>query len=194
MGIFSRWEIPTTQADRLANEIGSDHAAKTLHDVRAQSGSLAKFLKDRQLMPVDESDSTERGRRLVEQSGLMRIMMETCAAINELAGRTIVDVHSFLPPEPILCCFIFVDGGSEYFMRLELQGETPVLEFAERKWRDAVTNDFVRWAHRLAEIEPVTINVKLVQEVQDVQVTAEQVREWFMYLMSGLDRWYTPTF
>jgi hypothetical protein len=122
------------------------------------------------------------------------MMQETCGAINEMVGSSIVDAHSFLPPEPILCCFIFVEDGAEYLMRLELQGDIPTLVFTERIWRDTVTNDFVRWAHRLAEIEPITINVKLVHEFKDLRISAEQVRQWFMYMISGFDRSHTPTF
>jgi hypothetical protein len=79
-------------------------------------------------------------------------------------------------------------------MRLELVGSTPTLIFAQRNCRDTVTNDFIRWAHRLANIEPVTINVKLVHEFQDVRVSVEQVRDWFKYLISGMDRSHTPLF
>jgi hypothetical protein len=56
-----------------------------------------------------------------------------------------------------LCCFIFVEDGTEYFIRLELQGTIPTLIFAERHCRDTVSNDFVRWVHRLATIEPVVL-------------------------------------
>ncbi len=122
------------------------------------------------------------------------MMLDTCTTINNMVGRTIVDVHSFLPPIPILCCFIYAEGGSEYFLRLELQGATPTLIFAERSCRDTVANDFVRWIHRLANIEPVTINVKLTHEFQDICVSVEEVREWFKYLVSGLDRSHTPSF
>jgi hypothetical protein len=194
MGIFSRWATPAPGVAPRSDDDESERTSKLLRDVRMGSGSLAKFLKERQLLPLDENDAIDRARERVEKSGLMRIMMETCAAINELVGRTIVDVHSFLPPEPILCCFIFVEDGTEYLMRLDLKGGTPVLVFAERKWRDTVTNDFVRWAHRLAEIEPVTVNVKLVHEFEDISVTAEQVRQWFMYLVSGMDRSHAPSF
>lgn len=165
-----------------------------LRDVRNGSASLAQFLKERQLIPENDTYALEQSRERVEKSGLLRIMQETCAAINEMAERGIVDAHTFLPPEPILCCFIFVEEGTEYLMRLELQGATPTLVFAERIWRDTVTNDFVRWAHRLAEIEPVTVNIKLVHEFQDLRVSAEQVRRWFMYLVSGMDCSYTPSF
>jgi len=87
-----------------------------------------------------------------------------------------------------------VEGGAEYFMRLEMEGAIPTLIFAERNCRDTVTNDFVRWTYRLANIDPVTINVKLVHEFQEVRVSVEQIREWFKYLVSGMDRSHIPSF
>jgi len=143
---------------------------------------------------VDDHFGIEQARQWVEASGIINMMVETCKIINGMVGRTIVDMHSFLPPEPILCCFIYIEGGSEYFMRLEMRGAIPTLNFSERKCRDAVSNDFVRWVHRLADIEPVTITVKLVHEFQEINVSVDQVREWFKYLVSGLDRSYMPSF
>jgi hypothetical protein len=194
MGIFSRSATTIHGAISRLDEPGGDATSKALKDAKEGSASLLEFLRERQLTPVDDMYGVERARERVEKSGIVPMMLETCSIINKLAGRTIVDVHSFLPPEPILCCFIFVEDGAEYFMRLELQGSIPTLTFAERKWRDTVTNDFVRWAHRLADIEPVTITVKLVHEFQEVRVSVEQVREWFIYLVSCMDRSRTPSF
>jgi hypothetical protein len=182
-----------TEGVRLS-KLHYDATAVTLSDSRTDSASLAEFLSERHLLTADDTYGIEQARGRVEASGIVNMMLETCVSINKMAGKTIVDVHSFLPPEPILCCFIYVEGGTEYFMRLELQGATPTLSFAERKWRDTVTNDFVRWMHRIADIEPVTITVKLAHEFQDLGVSVEQVREWFKYLLSGLDRSYMPSF
>ena len=192
MGIFSRWPItiPSMRLDKL----DCDVTAKTLSDSRKGLDSLAEFLSQRQLITTDDTCGMERAREQLEETGVVHMMLETCNLINKMAGRTIVDMHSFVPPIPILCCFIFVKDRTEYFMRLELQGPIPTLIFAERTCRDAVTNDFVRWVLRLADIEPVTINVKLVHEFQEVCVSVDQVREWFKYLVSGLDRSYTPSF
>ena len=192
MGIFSRRAI-TTPGMHL-NKLVNDVTAKTLGDSRKDSDSLAEFLRQRQLITTDDTDEMERVREHVEKSGLVHMMLETCNSINKIVGRTIVDVHSFVPPVPILCCFIFVEDGTEYFIRLELQGTIPTLIFAERHCRDTVSNDFVRWTHRLVNIEPVTITVRLVHEFQEVRVSVKQVREWFKYLISGLDRSHTPSF
>jgi hypothetical protein len=161
-----------------------------------ESGSLAQFLKERHLLPRDEVSLLARGRQLVDDSGLLRMMQETCTSINQMVGGVIVDSHSFLPPEPVICCFIFQEHGTEYIIRLEVQGETPTLVFSERRWRDTVTNDFVRWAYRLAEIEPVTITVKMTHEFQEehLSVGMEQVRGWFLYLISGMERSHAPSF
>jgi hypothetical protein len=194
MGIFSRWAVTIPDAGGRLDERDDNNAAKALREVSSGSASLEQFLRERQLIPVDDTYAIDQARKRVERSGLVGMMQETCAAINEMVGRSIVDAHSFLPPEAILCCFIFVEDGAEYLMRLELQGEIPTLVFAERIWRDTVTNDFVRWAHRLAEIEPITINVKLVHEFKDLRISAEQVQQWFMYVISGFDRSHIPTF
>jgi hypothetical protein len=171
-----------------------DPFAKALRDVRDGSASLAQFLRERRLISANEGDALERGRERVEESGLLRMMQETCTAINELAGRTVVDSHSFLAPDPTLGCFIFGEGASEFTLRLELRGASPFLVFAERRWRDTATNDFVRWAYRLVEVEPMSVAVKLIHEFQGDSVSADEVRQWFFYLISGFDRAYTPKF
>jgi hypothetical protein len=193
MGIFSRWTVTEPGAPRPVDDANDDHLARVLSDVREGSASLAQFLKEQHLLPTDDDFAFERGRERVEKLGLLRLMQETCAAINELAGRTIVDAHCFLPPNPMLGCFIFVEDECEFVMRLELLGATPLLIFSERRWRDYATNDFLRWAYRLVEVEPMTVAVKLIHEVQDDQVTAEQVREWFFYLISCFDRTHAPS-
>ena len=194
MGIFPKWITTIPESTVRLDELHCDATANTLNDAKKGSASLLEFLQERQLILVDDTYGMEQARERIEKSGLVQMMLETCATINRLAGRTIIDSHSFLPSIPILCCFIFVEDGTEYFIRLELQGPIPTLIFAHRKCRDTVTNDFVRWAHRLADIEPVTITVKLVHEFQDISVSPQQVREWFMYLVSCMDRSRTPSF
>ena len=142
MGIFSKRAAAILDV-RLSN-LDCDVAERTLRDSRKDPASLVEFLRERQLIATDDTYTIERARQRVEEAEIVDIMLETCQVINKMAGKTIVDVHSFLPPIPILCCFIFVEDGTEYFIRLELQGTIPTLIFAERKCRDTVTNDFVR--------------------------------------------------
>jgi hypothetical protein len=192
MGIFSRKTEIIPGAGLRKLEIVAE--TKSLNGSKTGSESLEAFLTEHQLISNDDPYAIERTRKRIEESGLVHTMVDTCNSINKMVGRTIVDVHSFLPPIPILCCFIFVGHGAEYFMRLELQDATPTLIFAERTCRDTVTSDFVRWTCRLANVEPENITIKLVHEFQEIRFSVEQVREWFKYLVSGLDRSYTPSF
>jgi hypothetical protein len=194
MGLFSNWGNRSSGSTIHTDELELDRVPKTARTASDDLPSLAEFLGERDLISTDDASAVEEGRARVETSGLVTTMLETCASINSIAGKTIIEAQCFLPPEPILCCFIFVDGGTEYLIRLELQGAIPTLVFSERRWRDKVTNDFVRWLHRLADIEPVVINVRLVHEFQDPSVPVEQVRKWFMYLVSGMERSYMPSF
>jgi hypothetical protein len=164
-----------------------------LSDSRKTPASLVEFLHERRLIIVNDYLEIERAKQQVEGSGIVNMMVETCTTINRIAGGNIVDMHIFLSPEPIFCCFIYVEDGMEYFMQLGLRGAIPTLSFAERKCRDTVSNDFVRWVHRLADIDPVTITVRLVHEFQEILVSVEQVREWFKYLVSRLDSSYMPS-
>jgi hypothetical protein len=191
MGILIR--KPDTILDTHLSDLDSDVTQKALSDSRKKPASLVEFLHERRLIIVNDYFEIECAKQRVEASGIVNMMVETCAAINRIAGGNIVDMHIFLSPEPIFCCFIYVEDGMEYFMRLELQGAIPNLSFAERKCRDTLSNDFVRWVHRLADIEPVTITVRLVHEFQEIRVSVEQVREWFKYLVSRLDSSYMPS-
>src|SRR6185437_7958660 len=121
MGILTR----KPNAVRLDFSKSYSDAAATLTDSDQDPASLAEFLNERHLITTDDYLEIERARERVEASGIVSMMIETCTAINGMVGRTIVDMHSFLPPEPILCCFIFAEDGTEYFMRLELQGTIP---------------------------------------------------------------------
>jgi len=192
MHLFSRRAnvIPLQDIDKSER----DGTPETLGNSADDSDPLAEFLAERQFIAADDAYGVERARKRIEESGLVSMMLDTCNAINRMVGRTLVDVHSFLPPIPILCCFIYIEDGTEYFMRLELQGVNPTLIFAKRNCRDTETNDFIRWAQRLANIEPITIDVKAVHEFQDLCVSVEQVRKWFQYLISGLDRAQVPSF
>jgi len=165
-----------------------------LEDSGRDVSSLGEFLHERNLIVSDDILEMQRARDLVEASGIVGMMTETCSTVNRIAGENIVDMHAFLPPESILCCFIYVENGTDYFMRLELEEGVPTLSFAERKCRDTYNIDFVRWVHRLADIEPVTVTIKLVHEFKEINVSIEQVREWFKYLISRLDRAYMPSF
>src|ERR1700733_1004195 len=101
MGIFPKWITTIPEATVRLDELHCDATAKALKDAKKGSASLLEFLQERQLIIADDTYEIERVRERVEKSGIVPMMIETCALINKLAGRTIVDVHSFLPPIPI---------------------------------------------------------------------------------------------
>src|ERR1700731_621728 len=98
MGIFSRRAI--TMPNMHLNKLVDDVTAKTLSDPGQDSDSLAEFLSERHLITADDSLGMEKARERVEASGIVKMMLETSATINRMVGRTIVDMHSFLLPEP----------------------------------------------------------------------------------------------
>src|ERR1700733_14556016 len=101
MSIFSRSATTIPGTTVPLDKLGCDTTTKALKDAKKGSASLLEFLQERQLITADDTHEIERVRERVEKSGIVPMMTETCALINKLAGRTIVDVHSFLPPIPI---------------------------------------------------------------------------------------------
>src|ERR1700733_3942658 len=98
MGIFSKWASTIPVSTVPLDELEQNPTSKVLREVRDNSDLLEQFLKEPKIMPPEDAYAEEIAREGVEESGVVAIMMETCAAINELVGRTIVDAHTFLPP------------------------------------------------------------------------------------------------
>jgi hypothetical protein len=175
------------------SDLNSDAPLEAVSDSRKEPASTLEFLDEGRIATMNANLDIECARQRVEASCIVKMMVETCAAINRLAEENIVDMHIFLSPEPVFCCFIYVEDGMEYFMRLELLDAIPTLSFAERKCRDTVSIDFVRRIHRVADIDPFTFTVRLVYEFQEIHVSIEQIREWFKYLISRLDCSFMPS-
>jgi|HubBroStandDraft_2_1064218.scaffolds.fasta_scaffold00851_5 hypothetical protein len=155
---------------------------------------LKDFLERRHLTRRNDAFPLIQARQRLENSELFKTMRDICAAINTEAGTMVVDEHHYLPPEPVVSSFAFTTGPTEYVMRLELWGPRPSLSFVTRKWRDASSNRFFRWVYRLAELEPLSTNLKFTCELQQDDVSAEEIKRCFYYLLSGLSRAYIPSF
>jgi hypothetical protein len=153
---------------------------------------LKEFLEQRRLSRKRNGLADPQARQRLEQSRLLRTMRDICAAINGEAGTVLIDEHHYLPPEPVVSSFAFSKGQTEYVMRLELWGATPSLVFVTRKWRDASAKGLLRWVYRLAEMEPVSVNIRFTREFDEDEVSGEEIKRWFYYLLSGLDRSYFP--
>ncbi len=156
--------------------------------------SLKDFLQERHLTRKNDGLPLAQARQRLEQSQLLKTMRDICAAINKEAGTIIVNEHYYLPPEPVVSSFAFTKGHTDYVMRLELWGPRPSLVFVTRRWRDASSNRLFRWIYQLAEMEPLSVNFKFSCELREENVSAEEIKRCFYYLLSGLSRSYTPSF
>lgn len=156
--------------------------------------TLKAFLEERHLTQKDTSFFQTQVRDRIERSPLLEIMRDTCTAINKEAGRVVVEGHHYLAPEPVICSFTFIKGDTEFVMRVELADPKPRLVFVTRRWRNTSSNGFVRWIYRLAEVEPLSVNVKFNCELPFDDISEQEVQQWFFYLLSGLSRTYTPSF
>jgi hypothetical protein len=158
------------------------------------SVSLKDFLEERHLTRKNCGPPLAQARQRLEESRLLKIMRDICAAINRAAGSVTVDEHHYLPPEPVVSSFIFTQGQTEYVMRLELWGPRPSLLFVIRRWRDSSQNRLLRLLYRLLEAEPLSIDVKFTCEIREEEVSEEEIERCFLYLLSGLSRSYIPSF
>lgn len=156
--------------------------------------SLNDLLDKRRLAYKNHSLPAMQARQSLEKSELLKSMQEICASINTQAGTVVVDEHRYLPPEPVVSSFAFSKGHTEYVMRLELWGRKPSLVFVTRNWRDASANKFLRLVYRLAELEPLSVNLKYSCEIEGDDASHEEIEQCFCFLLSGLRRRYTPSF
>jgi hypothetical protein len=156
--------------------------------------SLKDFLQERHLTQKDVVFPLPYARQRLEKSLILETMRDICAQINSEAGTVIVDEHHYLPPEPVVCSYMFMKGQTEYVMRLELWGPRPSLVFVTRKWRDDTSNRLLRLISKLAGLQRVSVNIKFSCELPAGNVSAEEIKRCFYYLLSGLSRSYIPSF
>jgi hypothetical protein len=143
--------------------------------------SLKDFLQQRRLTRKNNGLPLAQRRQRLEKSQLLRTMQDICAAINTEAGTVIVDEHHYLPPEPVVSSFAFSKGQMEYVICLQLWAPRPSLAFS-------------RWVYLLAEAEPLSVNFKFSCELQEEDVSDEEIKQCFYCLLSGLSRSYSPAF
>ena len=162
-------------------------------DMGDQSISLKQFLEERRLAKKDNSRLVAQTRNRLEQSMLLEMVDNTCAAFNREAGTAVIEAHAYLPPERVVRSFTFVKNQTEYVMRLDLWGTKPALVFLVRKWRDTSSNGLVRWFWRTVQMDPLTVDVRCAGEIEEEAISEREVQKWFFYLLSGLSRSYVPT-
>jgi hypothetical protein len=153
--------------------------------------SLKPALEELQLTRKDVGATSAAFRDELEKSGLFEMMQRVCQLINTAAGTLVIDVQSYLPPEMILRSFTLKKGHDEYVMQVELVGAKRMVVFLTQEQPSAFSR-FAGWIYGLFGAERSDVNVKLVFEIRPEEVRERDVEEWFMYLMTGFNRRFTP--
>jgi hypothetical protein len=157
------------------------------------SNDVREFLVKRGLTIKNGALSQADARARSERYGLPTLMRNTCAFINEQAGEVLVEGHYYLPPQPLVNSFSFVRRDTEYIMQLEAI-LTPRLVFVERKWRDRPPSDFFNWiCSVVSPPPPCRVQIPYACEIPDQPFSEEEVKKWFFYLLSGLQRSHMPS-
>ena len=157
------------------------------------NSDLREFLDKRGLTMKNGASSQADARARLERYGLPSLMQDTCAFINEQAGGVLIQGHDYLPPQPLVNSFTFVRHGTEFTMQLEAHS-TPRLVFVERKWRNRPPSDFFNWICSLiAPRPPCHVQIPYSCEVPDRPASEDEVKQWFFYLLSGLQRSHMPS-
>jgi hypothetical protein len=115
-----------------------------------------------------------------------------CDNINKKAGGLVIDSHSYLPPQPIVCAFIVANGNIDYVMQISVRHSKPLLVFLKRKWRDGPSYDVVSWVSSLFRRSNAGPRIRLEREIVPEAVSSSEIENWFAFLVSGLKRRFSP--
>jgi hypothetical protein len=132
-------------------------------------------------------------REQLDQSELLTMMGRIADAVNDKAGNLLIDVQSYLPPEPLVRSFSFHKDDQDYVLQLESWGLAPTVVFLRRKWRDPRFLNSFGWIYRLLGVEEYKIEVNYSALFRAELVTEAEIEKWFTYLISGFDRAFAPS-
>ncbi len=105
----------------------------SMQNTQARRGTLWDFLEEQHLTPRVDARSVAQVRAQLEGSPLPDLLRETAGEINRKVGSVMIEAHTYLPPEPLVCSFTYVKGNIEFIMQLEVLGAKPSLVFVTRK-------------------------------------------------------------
>lgn len=156
--------------------------------------SLMEYMEDQNLLQKEPVLPLEDLRKEVEACALLKDMESTAAKINQAAGSLLIDVQSYLWPEPVVRSFSVQKKGEEFVMQLELWDGQPALTFLLRKARETALSRFLPWVftHWLG-LNEVEVAIKSSSELGLNLVTSRNIEAWFIYLLSGFERSLLPT-
>jgi hypothetical protein len=154
---------------------------------------LWKYIEERGLVGTRASVPLAALREQLDQSRLLSTMEQLSSEINLKADKLVIEVQSFLPPEPVVRSFTFQRGNQEFVMQVEIWDTKPTLVFLVRKWQGAFFRRYFGWIYRFLGLDGFVVEVKFSALFDAADVSEVDEEKWFIYLLSGLDGPYTPT-
>ncbi len=131
-------------------------------------------------------------REQLDKSDLLVMMERIADQVNKRAQDLVIDVQSYLRPEPLVRSFSFRKGDKDYIVQLESWEANPTLVFLMRSWRGPLSLSSFGWIYRLFGLDEYGIGVKFKSSLRAGDVTEADVEKWFIYLISGFDRAFVP--
>jgi hypothetical protein len=155
--------------------------------------SLMEFMREQNLLHNPTQVPLERLRREIEESVFVRDLERTARTINKAAGSLLIDVQSYLWPEPLIRTFCVEKDREEYMMHVALRNGQLALSFLSHRKRGTVLSRYLPWvfAHWLG-LHEVEVIVKSSLMVNRDAVSTGQMESWFVYLLSGFDAALAP--
>ncbi|HMI53570.1 MAG TPA: hypothetical protein VK525_18795 [Candidatus Saccharimonadales bacterium] len=157
-------------------------------NTQVRRAPLWDFLEEQHLTRRIDAPELARVRSLLESSPVPDMLRETAGEINRKVGSVVIEAHTYLPPEQLVCSFTYVKGNVEHIMQLEVNGAKPSLVFLTRKWRTGFSSRIIDWTYRFFDAGMSSIQVKSVSTIDLESVSKEETESWFIYLLSGMRR------
>jgi len=157
-------------------------------NTQLRRATLWDFLDEQHLTQRISTHEIARVRALIVNSPLADMLRETAGEINRKVDSVVIEAHTYLPPEQLVCTFTYIKGNVEHIMQLEVRGAKPCLVFVTRKWRTGFSSRIIDWAYSLFDADMSSIQIKSITTIDPVAVTKEDTESWFIYLLSGMRR------
>lgn len=159
-----------------------------MSNTQVRRATLWNFLDEQHLTQRISAHEIAQVRELLESSPLPDTLRETAGEINRKVGSVVIEAHTYLPPEQLVCTFTYIKGNVEYIMQLEVHGAKPSLVFVTRKWRTGFSSRIIDWTYSLFDADMSSIQIKSITDIDPEAITKEDTESWFIYLLSGMRR------
>ncbi len=117
----------------------------------------------------------------LEKCQFLERIEEVVEEVNQTAGRDILHLDYFLPPQSSFLKITFSRSRVEHVMKIVLWSTGPALIFYSHNESSA---DYDRRTANPA--------IEFVQYIQPEEVTEDDIQRWFSYLLSGFKRKFRP--